>query len=277
MKDFIEQEYNLKIEKLINNNDYYEFVLNNIVYIFKKIRKELLDEKVFPLICAYFNVYTNMYGSYFTKIGDDIYILYSLKDKDILHSIFNNKTLFSGYSYNVSKIWENKIEGYYELLKIGSLNECTPLLHFFIGIVENLISVYNFVVMNNNSIRVCLNHSRINVNNDNSFFDIDNILVDHIGRDIAEYVKESGLSEEDNYKIVLEYINEFNMDSSEINLLLIRILYPTFYFDLVDDIDNAKYDEISIMNIFEKNLELYKRLVLNLKKTNFIYEISWLL
>ena len=88
-----------------------------------------------------------------------------------------------------------------------------------------------------------------------------NIIIDHKARDLAEYIKISFFN--DNFSIFEELDEYFKYNYFSfygINLLISRILYPSFYFEKYDEIISNKENESSILKITSRTSEYEKYL-----------------
>ena len=107
-----------------------------------------------------------------------------------------------------------------------------------------------------------------------------NIIFDYRVRDDAEYVKNSFFN--NNYNIFNElvlYLNREHLSLMEVKLLISRLLYPSFYFDMYEDIliDNKEekilIDIISRLDDYEDYLA---RVIIFLRINYEIEEVFWL-
>ena len=185
---------------------------------------------------------------------------------------------------NWANLWINKIdylEYHHEqnIKKFPILNES---FNYFIGLSENAISY-----LNNITNKLSPEQSDIGVTSHEyldttiySLYNPLNIIIDHKARDLAEYIKLSFFN--DNYNIfdeLDEYFKHNYFSIYGISLLLSRILYPSFYFNLYDKIINNEENESSILKITSriKEYEKYLQDIFNyFHKYYNIEEINWL-
>ena len=113
-----------------------------------------------------------------------------------------------------------------------------------------------------------------------SLYDPQNIIIDHKARDLAEYIKLSFFR--DNYAIFDEldqYFRYHYFSFYGIQLLIARILWPSFYFDVYDEILNGRANESVVLKITSRIGEYEKYLgdvFRYFKKYYPIMEIGWL-
>lgn len=156
---------------------------------------------------------------------------------------------------------------------------------YFIGLSENAISYLNNTIKNmspDDSDIGVISHDIINIDDTiYSLYNPLNIIIDHKARDLAEYIKNSFFN--DNFAIFEELDEYFKYNYFSfygINLLVARILYPSFYFDRYDEIVNEKIQESSILKITSRidEYEKYLQDVFNyLKKYYNIKDVEWIM
>lgn len=298
MKNIIEFYYNIKINTLYSKKDYYFFSINNRNFILKPYYKDertasnsyrlsnILSDRI-----NIDNIIPNKYNSPITVIENTPYILILNKNKNIIslpiisnisniriNNINNIKDLERN---NWEILWSNKID-YYEI-QINENYKKYPLIResfdYFIGMGENAIS---YLVNTKKEINPTIYDTKVPSHNNlyNSLFDPSNIILDHKSRDLAEYIKYSFWNENNNIFKELDDYFRYNIYSVYgIRVLFSRIIYPSFYFDMYDDIISGKKDEREINKIINRVTEyeyfLYD-INLYLKRFYDIPEISWI-
>ena len=276
MKNIIEFYYNINIDELHNKNDYYYFYINNNYYIFKLYQDDInRSNDIYNLniyIINYINIdkiILNKYNSSTTKVKDDYYILI-LKRNNNNNNNNNNISLYnimnmSSIQINQNNIkllernnwellWSNMID-YFEL-QIGENDKKYPLLResfdYFIGLTENAIS---YLVNTKREVKKEITDTMVISHNNlfTSIYDPVNIILDHRGRDVAEYIKLSFYYNNSNIFNELDEYFKYNYYSVYgIRVLLARILYPSFYFKLYNDIILGKKEENEINTIISR-------------------------
>ena len=111
------------------------------------------------------------------------------------------------------------------------------------------------------------------------FLNPTNIVIDNITRDIAAYFKVNYINEVITIDEIINDLNKINLSYNESVLLLSRLLYPSYYFDMYDKIIQDKISEEKINYYIEKNVyyetflkQIYKYLKFRYK----IPEIEWM-
>lgn len=271
MKNIIEFYYNIKIDTITNKDDNYIFNINNHNYIFKPyysdentanscLRLNTMLSQTVPLN----NIIPNKYNSPITFIEDSSYILIQNKNKTpiSLPAISNiSNTPISNITYiknlernNWENLWSNKIDYYEKQIKENSKKY--PLIResfdYFIGMGETAIT---YLVNTKLETKPTIYDSKVPSHNTiyASLYDPSNFILDHKARDVSEYIKYSFWY---NNKNIFNELNEYFIHNyySEygIRVLFSRILYPSFYFELYDQIIIGKKEEKEISKIISR-------------------------
>ena len=194
-----------------------------------------------------------------------------------------NEQFFIPISFQMdwSKLWSNRVD-YYEIQINELAQEKRLILHsvyYYIGLAENAIYIadkYEKKVKDECAIQ----HYRMRVPvTKGEYFNPTNMLIDVSVRDIAEYIKSSFFLEKRDFSYYVDYIKNLNLTDITANLLLARLLYPTYYFDLFDEIILNDYEENSLIPIInnQKNYEIFlKEVYSELSLKHQIININWL-
>ncbi len=301
MKNAINFYYNLKPENVNNYNNYYYFYYNKYLYVLLLYNEDLkyindiynLNVSLLSLNIPIHQIIINKNNSIISLINNNYYILYkiliknynrkiNIKDINYLNSIIITNNIDNNWDY----LWSTKID--YLEYQINQSGKKYPLIvesfSYFVGLTENAISYAKNATLelkkDYNNIGV-ITHKKLNIN-DTLFnlYDPLNITIDYKIRDLAEYIKNSFF--EDNFNIFNElnyYFKKNYLSIYLIRLLFARILYPSFYFNLYDDIISNKKEEKELLKITSRINEyeqyLYE-IYLYLKKIYNIPEVEWL-
>lgn len=301
MKNAINFYYNLKPENVNNYNNYYYFYYNKYLYVLLLYNEDLkyindiynLNVSLLSLNIPIHQIIINKNNSIISLINNNYYILYkiliknynrkiNIKDINYLNSIIITNNIDNNWDY----LWSTKID--YLEYQINQSGKKYPLIvesfSYFVGLTENAISYAKNATLelkkDYNNIGV-ITHKKLNIN-DTLFnlYDPLNITIDYKIRDLAEYIKNSFF--EDNFNIFNElnyYFKKNYLSIHLIRLLFARILYPSFYFNLYDDIISNKKEEKELLKITSRINEyeqyLYE-IYLYLKKIYNIPEVEWL-
>lgn len=190
-------------------------------------------------------------------------------------------------------LWSKKIDYLeYEISQLGQKHpEIRDTFSYFVGLGETSIQLVNLVNSNLNGgsnsraskgIMAIKSISHDRIKSDDTLFELYNplnLVVDYRVRDAAEYFKHRHF---DNYNIDNE-INNFliytQLTYDEYLLFFARMLYPTYYFDLYEDIISGGKSEQELKKIINR-VNDYQRLLQGIymfyKKNLNIVPIEWL-
>lgn len=296
MKNILEFYYNLSLEEeILNRNGNYYFVINNNSFVFRPFygNNNSIDD-IYKLNNYLSNfsyidkIILNKFNSPITKVKDILYVLILLKgNKNINLSIISNLASIDIPSFkslernNWEVLWGNLID-YYEM-QIGQNEKKYPLIResfdYFVGIGENAIS---YLVNTKKEVKPNFYDKKVLSHNNlyNSLFDPLNIILDHKARDLAEYIKLSFFNNNQNiFKELDEYFYYNHYSLYGMRILFARIMYPSFYFKLYDEILSKKKEEKELNSIIKRidEYELYlSNIYFYLRKYYDIPMIEWL-
>ena len=275
MKNIIEYYYNIKIDKLHNKNKIYSFYINNKQYILKEyINNQNITNELYTLnnylkrIINVDIIIPNKYNNIITYINNTPYILIEKQKETPLNikeiSNISNikipeiKTLERN---NWEKLWSDKID-YYEM-QLNENKKKYPLIResfdYFIGLAENAIS---YLVNTKRETKPLIHDIKVISHNNlfDSLYDPLNIILDHKARDISEYIKLSFFNKNINiYKELDIYFMNNIYSEYGIRILFSRLLYPSHYFNIYDNIILGNYNEKKLIDIISgiKEYEIY--------------------
>lgn len=294
MINFLEYFYNIKINKINNNHKYYSFNYNNYLYKLY-IYEENTDINLLYNICQKLSTNTliseiikNKNDEIITTYNNINYILIKIyinpKKEISLNEIshINNSLYTEDLNIDWGELWSKKID-YLENL-IHENGKKYPLItdsfNYYVGLAENAISYYNNIEKNDKQ-KYYITHKKIKINDTvESLYNPLNIIFDYKVRDLAEYIKISFFKNNKNiFNEISIYLKNNNLSQRDIKLLISRILYPSFYFDMYEDIIIDEKEEKIILKLIEitDNYELYLLNIISfLKRIYDIEEIKWL-
>lgn len=295
MKNIIEYYYNLQLVELQEKQNNYTFKVKNNNYILKEYNNNLDNINDIYTLNKYINNYypidkiiLNKYNAPLTKVNNTYYILIKTNErKELKLSIISNLSniklpeIKSLERNNWEVLWSNMID-YYES-QIGQNEKKYPLIResfdYFIGLGENAIS---YLVNTKKEVQKEINDNKVLSHNNlyNSLYDPLNIIIDHKSRDVAEYIKISFFNNNKNiFKELDEYFFYNRYSLYGIRVLYARIIYPSFYFKLYDEILRGKKEEKELNKIISRvnEYEIYlKDIYIYLNKYYNIPSIEWL-
>lgn len=296
MKNILEFYYNLSLEEeILNRNGNYYFVINNNSFVFRPFygNNNSIDD-IYKLNNYLSNfsyidkIILNKFNSPITKVKDNLYVLILLNGNNNINlSIISNLASIDIPSFkslernNWEVLWGNLID-YYEM-QIGQNEKKYPLIResfdYFVGMGENAIS---YLVNTKKEVKPNFYDKKVLSHNNlyNSLFDPLNIILDHKARDLAEYIKLSFFNNNQNiFKELDEYFYYNHYSFYGMRILFARIIYPSFYFKLYDEILSKKKEEKELNSIIKRidEYELYlSNIYFYLRKYYDIPMIEWL-
>lgn len=280
MKNIINYFYNLNITKLTNKDNIYSFYDNDELYHFyiynnniknidltkdidDSLKKDTLIHEIIINKDNSIITYYNNIPYILCKINININKPITLGEINYLSSkVISTNSKITYHSWQ--DLWSIKMD-YLEKV-INENGKKYPIIvdsfNYFVGMTENAISYYNNLSnkeVDNNSL--VISHRIININDTvYAIYDPVNIIIDHKARDIAEYIKYSFFSDNTNiFKELNVYFKYNYYTKDDVVILLARVLYPSFYFNMYEDIMINSKEEKIITNITSKldKYELY--------------------
>ena len=280
MKNIINYFYNLNITELTNKDNIYSFYDNDELYHFyiynnniknldltkdidDSLKKDTLIHEIIINKDNSIITYYNNIPYILCKINININKPITLGEINYLSSkVISTNSKITYHSWQ--DLWSIKMD-YLEKV-INENGKKYPIIvdsfNYFVGMAENAISYYNNLSnkeVDNNSL--VISHRIININDTvYAIYDPVNIIIDHKARDIAEYIKYSFFSNNSNIFKELNIYFKYNYyTKDDVVMLLARVLYPSFYFNMYEDIMINSKEEKIITNITSKldKYELY--------------------
>lgn len=295
MNNFVEYFYYIKVDKIKYEENYYSFIYNGYIYklysydddydklktIFdinrKLVGNTLMSEIIINRnneILSNYNGINYILIKLFINVNKEI----SLNEINILSkSLYTEKI-----NVNWGILWSNKID-YLENL-INENGKKYPLIvdsfNYFVGMCENAISYFNSISIDENY-KCVVSHKIIKFDdNIEILYNPMNIILDFKVRDIAEYLKNSFFN--NNYNVfdeLISYLNTNHLSLIDIKLLISRLLYPSFYFEMYEDILINEKEEKILIDIISK-LDNYEKYLYNIisffRRYYDIDDIKWL-
>ncbi len=278
MKDFINFYYGINIDSIKKENDYYRFDYNGDIYYlipFNQNASRINYYQDFTNRLLKYNIQShiimiNKDNNYISNMEDVNYILLKTINKNdeiSIIDIYNYQKLFlnekimpnKNYTY-WSSLWAIKNDFLESSLKELKKDKIIDLsFDYYIGLSENAIIYYNMTVNNyknnNNYLTWC--HKRVYYPNQTiNYFNPISYIYDYEVRDIAEYLKETFFVDKNiAYDELNTYLKICRLDNYKTNLLFARLLYPSYYFDMLEKWINNKCESSKLIGIISKQKE----------------------
>lgn len=303
MKNTLNYYYEIRIDNLIKKDNNYYFYINNQEYHLIQYNRPIEDVNLLYKLnlqmiskgCFIHQIILNKDKNVITTINNVPYVLIK-KNNYINKEVFlTDIGYFQRMTFDLNfdkpllrdnwvKLWCEKID-YYEY-QINQLGKEYPLLcdslSYFIGLGENAISYLVNNIRDNNKI-FSVSHKRIRLNLGSfEFYNPLNLIIDSRVRDVSEYIKNAFFNKRFNSNELKTYLRYNNFSKQEYIYLFARLLFPTYYFDIYDEIINNKKDETIVIPIL-KNVDIYEEFLVSFynyivyEKKVQIEPIEWLI
>ena len=298
MLDYINYFYNLYPPLLNKENDNYVFFVGNEKYYLTPYRRELseikdlveLNKRMISSNSLVHEIIINKFNEPISVISNENYVLLrvyvndikKIDINDIIYMLNENVDLSGLKSLlrtNWVSLWSSKVD--YIEYRMGHLIKKYPFLKntidYYLGLCENAITyIKNLKMFSDYKIPIGISHKRII--KDATLFDLYNplnLIIDYKVRNIAEYLKDAFFKDEDvNYILNIVFKN-FWFDKLNLSLLVARLLYPSYYFDLFEEIIDKELDENIILPLTKKSSKYEEFIDLIIKNCN-LQNLQWL-
>ena len=290
MKNIISYYYGLITSEFKKANDKFIFKANNVNYEFTVFNGEIETfYKVYMIVKNSSNycheIVLNRNNSIYTYYRNKIYILlkkvFSVSGKVNLKEIINYTIPTDVFGeLNWKELWKEKIDYYeYQMSQMSfKYHNIKESFNYYVGLAENAISLLNYI--NNSKIEYYICHKRISIDEKlEDFVSPINLTLDTRVRDISEYIKINYINGKLSLENTIKIVKGLNFNCYEIVLLFSRFLYPSYYFDIYDQIIQGQVSEEKINYYIKKNTmyEVFLKTVYKFLQNKYIVpEIEWL-
>lgn len=251
--------YNLSEEMISNNIPIYKIILTqtgNILFDFENNHYLLM---IIPKVKNRIITYNDIINFNYVPIAKK----YRLLDKSSWNTFWSNKIDYIEYQFN-------QIEKKYCIIKKS--------INFYIGIWENAISYFNTNIVNDSE-QKCVCHKRLNSKTDIlSFLNPLNLVIDYKERDISEYIKYYVMTERYTKENIYSFLKVIPTKKSNIIKFISRTLFPSYYFDIYEEIILDIIDENKIIDVIKnkKNYLFLLKIVFSYFEKDSIPQIDWI-
>ena len=285
MKNALNYYYDLKIDTIHQKDKNYYFNLNKRKYVLLESYEIDHLNEIYRL-SEFLNInkiVLNKDKQIITNINDKNYILLkiNIENKKInlsdiieLNNIqyyLENKLL----KINWFKLWTEKIDYFeYQINQFGKkypiIREC---INYYIGLAECAIAI---VKNTGSNVYLSLSHYRVTTNSFDLYNPL-NCIIDYRVRDVCEYIKYCFFNDIDIEKEINLFLSYNNLTPDECNLFIARLMFPTYFFDMYEDIINNKIEEQYIKKIISKvdKYEKFLKYIYQQMRNNSL-NIDWL-
>lgn len=287
MKNAIEFFYKMEFDTIKYFDEQYYLQSSKGKYIFKEYKSRVPFD-VLMSTQNYYRFHTiipNSSGEIITFYQGKSYILLRVnlrRDRpitldDILDvaeiplsiPVKNKRTIYSW-----DKLWQNKIDSFEKyIMNKDNIFNYREYYDYFIGLSENAVAYYKMT--DHSNVKIGYSYNRID--SKYTLFDLydpTNIIISPVMRGISEYIKSLFFCE--NKKILIE-IEELDVSYNDMKLLISRLLFPTYFYDIFKKNTNVKLELEKIINL-SPNYEIYLTEILRAikKRHENLPVIRWL-
>ena len=280
MENILSYYYGLIINNIKKENDYYLIETNNGTFILSELFGSIDDvQKIIDILnktdIKYHLLVLTKDNNLFITYEERNYCLLKIRCNlnDKISLITFNKTKTTG-NCNWADVWSKRIDYYEsqveELIKEPSIKYA---LQYYIGLTEISISYFNNLnkIYNNDDLTYIITHKQINSPiNPIDYYNPLNMIIDIEIRDLAEYFKSSYFNETLTDYELLHLIDNIKFNDAMANYLFLRLLYPSYFFNLYDEYIETKNINHKMILYIKKSKEyesllskIYSRLSLN--------------
>ena len=297
MKDLLNYYYFIITDRInMQNHNYYFNYLNNAFCLYRyndDLNKidDLFKLNTYMLYNNYHinKIILNRYSSIITNYGNYYYVLVLLNSYNKTLININNVVNFGRVVNNIPNIlnrtnwimlWSNKIDNIEYSIKhlMHKYKLIYNSIYYYIGLTENAISYLRLLNVDNKNISI--SHKRVLAStNIMEFYNPLNLIIDYRIRDLAEYIKSCFFEKKLDVLEIINYLKKIRMSDVDYIYFYIRMLFPSYYFDIYDLVIVDKIKEENILRItdYQSDYEyLLYEIYLLIKSHVNIMGIEWI-
>lgn len=253
MKSTLIYNYNLENPIVYSINNKIFIKDNNDIYLLEKTNKKKIYYEISLIDNSYNKIIKTKRNDLFLKYKNNLYILEKInmnriKSNEVLKDYKNVKIIKKN---NWKELWINKVN---EIEKIRITdNDIIELNSYYMGLAESAISF-----LNNNKDKIEEKQNsicRIRIN-DKDYRNNNNIIIDYKERDYAEYIKYLFFSNKE--KEATDFLKKIDLKKYNKELIFSRLLFPTYYYDIVENIVLSNNKQKEQIEIIKKNIKKYE-------------------
>jgi len=274
MKNVISYFYNMNVEHIKINNNVYYFFSNGNNFVFQEVNDEFIDEEMLVNLSksfinssfGSFQVVNNKYNNVVTIYNDKKYVLLHdgiLHDEHVDFNDILSVNIVPFFEVNDFQIkwnalWKDKID-YFELyVRNNYLKYSNVAIYFdyFLGLAENAVSYLEDTIKDGrieNVDKKVICHKRITtISTMRELYNPLNFVVDHPVRDVALYLKLLFFQDRIIDIDFDEILSKVNLSVYGARLLFSRMLFPSFFFDAFEKINDGNVSSEVIIKLVDK-------------------------
>ena len=296
MKNLLNYYYYIVVDRINMKGGNYYFIYQNNYFCFYKYFGNLNEiQDIFNLnTYMLFNNYKvnkiilNNTGNILTSYNNNLYCLVLLTYNSNNLVNLNQVISFNQFKINLNILnrsnwyflWTNKIDNIEYSIKhlMHKYKLIYNSIYYYIGLAENAISYLKYINLENNNISIC--HKRVcSKYNITEFYNPLNLIIDYRVRDLAEFFKSAFFNQIMDVSKIINYLKKIKMTSTDYIYFYIRMLFPSFYFDLYDQVLKEEIKEETILMVINMQDEyeyLLYEIYLVIKSHVDIIGIDWI-
>lgn len=297
MRNLISYYYQLEPTDIHQMDNYYTFKINDSFYRLQEIR-DIKVEDIYDLVIELYQngIYTHQI---LKTVTDEFSVTFNQKRYALtIYSKEEEKAMslddiykFQSYLYYIQPkkakntsiwgdLWSEKIDYFeYQMNQFGiKYPNIRESFAYYVGLAEVGISL--FYAYYSQEEKPILSHKRLkNKNTLYHIYDPFNLVIDYKVRDVAEFFKSLYLDGENILPLIHKYLYDGRLNNYEKMMFFIRMFYPSFYFDVYENIMDNQSDDIILKEIVEKTKDYDKILKFIYNELSLMMSmpyISWL-
>lgn len=303
MKNVIYYYYQMNLENIHLVNGVYHFSYSNQNYLFFPIQRDISYLQDLTIFCQvnkdrlmyYHDIVLTKDNMPYLFLDNKYYVLLRVKGliSDTI-SFYDIKFLRVNTLKNSSSLvrfpwvsfWIKKCDYYENIFRHleKKFYPFLPCFYWYLGLSENAISYVGSALakyQKRSNDNLVVSHIRVdNRMNVLDFYNPLSIIVDHPSRDVAEYLKSLFVNGDYRYDEIEEYLLSLPLSELGFSLLFGRLLYPSFFFDLLDEFLATEEDVHKILSLGERCDEFrqfLKEIYFIIKRRTNIEEVRWII
>ncbi|MDO4376237.1 MAG: hypothetical protein Q4C33_03580 [bacterium] len=261
MKEFIEYNYDVKCENLSFFGETLYFKYLDKYYLLSKLKRDVAEYKELLNFLINNNVYffktlINKFSEIYSEYNQNKYVLMECESENEIIELPVKGNALVDVENNWGSIWESRIAQLIKQKVEYKLNkDVYYILDYYIGITEICINNYNFIRSKySEKLMSTIQHNRIKYPLYSfDYYNSTNYLFDYFFRDLAEYLKAMFFYADLTDEELINKINLNEFDDFSANMLIIRVLYPTYFYEVYDSFDKSNINTSSIFDFIKKS------------------------
>lgn len=272
MKNAISYYYNLYAENIHQVEKQYRFEINGETYILQPVDIEInevneeykLSEQLYQYGILCHRMILNQQNQLITIINQLPYILLKTHFHKPEQVILNDCMYLTQFSFREDpksilrrdqwfQLWTKKID--YMEYQISQFGKKFPIIResfgYYVGLAET--SILLLQLTNVKEIPLYVAHRRINKEKTTTdFYNPLSFVIDSRVRDGSEYFKMRFFENVPILEEIIYYFKSARLNTNELILFFTRMLFPTYYFDLYEQIISNEVPEKKLLEIISK-------------------------